>query len=55
MISAKLNKSNKCPETLQFKRKAMSVIKLVIGDDYFSKMTSYDSRNKTVLKPIKMQ
>jgi hypothetical protein len=53
MITTKSNKSNKCPETLQIKRKSMVVIKLVIKDDYFSNMTSYNSRNTTALKTSK--
>jgi hypothetical protein len=50
MITTKSNKSNKCPETLQIKRKAMAVIKLVFKNDYFSNITSYNSRNITALK-----
>jgi hypothetical protein len=53
MIITKSNKSNKCPKTLQIKRKSMASIKIVLKDDYFSNMTSYHSRNITAIETKK--
>jgi hypothetical protein len=50
MITTKSKKSNKCPETLQIKRKVMAVIKLALKDSYFSNKTSYNNRNIIALK-----
>jgi len=50
MITTKSNKSSRCPETLQIKIKAMTIIKIVFKDDYFSNLPIYNNKNIIVLE-----
>jgi hypothetical protein len=53
MMFTKPKQVKEMPQTLQIKRKAMIVIKLVFNDDYFSNMSSYNNKINHPLKQVK--